>query len=70
VYVHYIKKKLKLQVVLKQNRKNAKGDEYFCKALYVIIVLNGQKFGSVKGKLLYLARGHQKFQTKQHLQFL
>ena len=37
VYVHYMKSTknlFKLQVVMQQNRKNAKVDEYFCKALY------------------------------------
>ena len=31
------KNEFKLQVVMQQNRKKAKGDEYFCKALYVVV---------------------------------
>ena len=31
------KNQFKLQVVKQQNRKNAKGDEYFCKELYVFL---------------------------------
>ena len=40
VYVHYMESTFKFQVVMQQNRKNAKGYEYFCKALYIYIATN------------------------------